>query len=408
MKALYFDCFAGISGDMTLGAFVDLGVNFDQLVAELKKLGLENEYRLEMKKADKHGIYGTKVDVVDLNKEHYHHHDHDHDHGHHHHVGLRDYSDIKQIIENSTLSDKVKKVSLDIFEKIAVAEAKIHGKTVESVHFHEVGAIDSIIDVVGTAICYTLLGVEAVMGTSVEVGSGFVRCDHGLMPIPAPATTEILMGIPIKSHVKGMEMTTPTGAAILKTLVNEFVEGQEFSIEKVGYGLGTRELEIPNLLRLMIVDVRAKKKSDQWMIETNIDDMTPEMLVFAEERLLKSGALDVFKTPIIMKKGRPAIKLSILSSEEKCETIKRVLFQETSAIGLRMYPVKKTKLERSYETFESSLGEVVLKTAYLDGKIINEKLEYENCRKIAMDKNMPIKAVYKTIELEMSNRKDKK
>lgn len=260
MKALYFDCFAGISGDMTLGAFVDLGVGFDQLVSELGKLGLDNEYRLEMKKADKHGIFGTKVDVIDLNRKHDHDHHHDHGHHHHDHTGLRDFADIRQIIESSGLSDKIKTMSLRIFEKIAVAEAKIHGKTVDSVHFHEVGAIDSIVDIVGAAICFDILGIEHVIVSPVEVGSGFVKCDHGLMPVPAPATAEILTGVPIKSSVKGTEMTTPTGAAILKTFANTFSDDQEFSIEKIGYGLGTKNLEIPNLLRVMVVEVSGKKK----------------------------------------------------------------------------------------------------------------------------------------------------
>lgn len=254
MRALYYDCFAGISGDMNLGAMIDLGVDFDHLCSQLALLKLENEFKITAHRDSKQGIFGTKVTVTDLN-----HHDHSHDH-HHHHNHLRDYKQIKDLIESSELSQRVKALSLDIFNEIAVAEAHVHNKSIEDVHFHEVGAIDSIVDVVGAAICYEALGLEMVLCSTIEVGSGFVKCDHGWMPIPAPATAEILKGLPIQSRIEKFEMTTPTGAAIIKALSDSFTDDKKFSIEKVGYGLGTRDLEIPNLLRAMIVNLPDKKK----------------------------------------------------------------------------------------------------------------------------------------------------
>ncbi|HAS72844.1 MAG TPA: nickel pincer cofactor biosynthesis protein LarC, partial [Clostridiales bacterium UBA8960] len=334
MKILYYDCFAGLSGDMNLGAMIDLGVDLEQLKAELAKLGLDHEFKLTARKDEKHGIFGTKVDVVDFNHDHDHHHDHHHDHEHDHehahgHASLRDFSDIRELILKSDLSERVKNDSIKMFEIIAEAEAKIHGKKIEEVHFHEVGAIDSIIDVIGTAICMDILEVDRVMSSTVELGSGFVKCAHGLMPIPAPATAEILKGIPIKSTIEKNEMTTPTGAAILKAYVSEFTDDKRFMIKNIGYGLGSRNLKIPNLVRVMIVEMEdgigASDENKQWIMETNIDDMSSEHLVYAEERLLAAGALDVYKTPIIMKKGRPAIKLSVLSQSEDLKKLQHII-----------------------------------------------------------------------------------
>ena len=401
MRTLYYDCFAGLSGDMNLGAMIDLGVDIEHLKAELSKLGLDHEYKLSIKRDEKHGIFGTKVDVVDLNHTHSHHHDHDHhhDHSHHHHDHsmLRDYLDICRIIEESALSDVVKRDSIRIFQIIAEAEAKIHNKSVDEVHFHEVGAIDSIVDVVGAAICMEALGVESVMASTVEVGSGFVKCAHGLMPVPAPATAEILRGVPIKNNVEKFEMTTPTGAAILKAYVSRFTDDKHFRTEKIGYGLGTRNLEIPNLVRAMIVDVTIdrplEEETTQWIFETNIDDMSSEHLVYAEERLLAEGALDVYKTPIIMKKGRPAIKLSVLSKAGDLKRLQKVLFSETTSIGMRMYKVEKLKIDRTYETVETEFGPISVKRAFFDGECVNAKPEYEHIKRIAQESGLSIKEV---------------
>ncbi|MBE0449506.1 MAG: nickel pincer cofactor biosynthesis protein LarC [Clostridia bacterium] len=415
MKALYYDCFAGISGDMNLGAMVDLGVSIEHIKKELSKLGLDGEFEIKLSKGDKHGIFGTKVDVIDLNAKHAHAHDDDHDHHHHtqqshDHTGMRDYGEIKKIIEISTLDERVKQYSIRIFDEIARAEAHIHNRTMDTVHFHEVGAIDSIVDIVGAAICFDALNVNCIMASKVETGSGFVRCDHGLMPVPAPATAEILKGVPICSKVEKNEMTTPTGAAILKAFVDEFTEDRNFTISEIGYGLGTRNLEIPNLLRVMLIELETHKKTStekQWIIESNIDDMSSELLVYAEERLFKSGALDVYKTPIIMKKGRPAIKLSILVQDDRLDEVKKTLFKETTSIGLRMYAVEKQKLDRKFTKVNTSFGDVTLKEAYLDGECVNQKLEYEDCKRIALENEMSIKDVYEIIEAIIAKGKER-
>ena len=261
MKVLYYDCFCGISGDMNLGALLDLGVDEAYLRQELSKLNLDAEYELQVKKDNKKGISGTRVDVVLKNEAHVHKHDHHHhheaqtgvepDHGHTHHAH-RNLKDIENIIINSSLGDRVKKVSLNIFMKVAEAEAKVHGKPLYEVHFHEVGAVDSIVDIVGAAVCLDYLKVDKIMASSVQVGGGFVKCAHGIIPIPAPATVEILKNIPLKSGIVPFETTTPTGAAILAANVDAFTDHMDFSVDKIGYGIGHRELEIPNILRIYL------------------------------------------------------------------------------------------------------------------------------------------------------------
>jgi len=443
MSILYYECFAGLSGDMNLGAMIDLGVDVNQLRTELSKLGLDTAFELRYKKDEKHGIYGTKVDVIDLENhdDHGHEHDHTHDHGHthdhnhdhahdhghdhthdhthdhahdhthnhdhaHDHAHVhRNFASIKAMIMASALSDRVKRDSVGMFFIIAEAEAKIHHKTIDEVHFHEVGAIDSIVDIVGAAICMEILEIESVMASSLEVGSGFVKCAHGLMPIPAPATAEILKGVPIKSRVSGFEMTTPTGAAILKYYASQYTDHPEHVIEQVGYGLGTRNLEIPNLVRVMRVKGLSpeKDKPKQWILETNIDDMSSELLVYAEEQLFKAGALDVYKTPIIMKKGRPAIKLTILAWENTIKALQKVVFSETTSIGMRMYPVEKVKIQRVFKEVATSLGVVPVKLAYFDGECVNTKVEYEALKKIAEETGASIKVVKQRIEREIEN-----
>ncbi|SFL97912.1 nickel pincer cofactor biosynthesis protein LarC [Pelosinus propionicus] len=242
MKVLYYDCFCGISGDMNLGALVDLGVDAEYLTQELLKLQLEDEYQLQIAKGSKNGISGTRVDVM----LHEHHH---HEHAPHQHRNLQD---IKTIIGDSSLAEKVKELSIDMFMKVAEAEAKVHGKTVEEVHFHEVGATDSIIDFVGAAVALDYLAVDQILASSVEVGGGFVKCAHGVIPVPAPAIAEILKGVPIKFGLVPFETTTPTGAAILKTNVKAFTDSINFSIEKIGYGIGQRDLSVPNVLRVYL------------------------------------------------------------------------------------------------------------------------------------------------------------
>lgn len=280
MRILYYDCFSGISGDMNLGAMIDLGVDKDYLINELSKLNLEDEYKIEVRRDSRKGIEGTKVDVI-LNDNHGHHehihgddHQHSHDnnhehsqgHDHHHHCHEhnhhihRNLKDIEDMINSSSLSDNVKKLSLNMFMKVAEAEAKVHGKPLYQVHFHEVGAVDSIVDIVGAAICLDYLKVDKIMASSVELGGGFVKCAHGLIPVPAPATVEILKGIPVKLGIVPFETTTPTGAAILAANVNEFTDIKEFTIEKIGYGVGGRDTEIPNVLRVYLAKKKVKNQ----------------------------------------------------------------------------------------------------------------------------------------------------
>ena len=297
---------------------------------------------------------------------------------------------------------------------MAEAEGKIHGKTAEEVHFHEVGAIDSIVDIIGTCIALDLLNITEISTSTVEVGSGFVKCAHGLMPVPAPATAELLKGIPIKSRVKGYEMTTPTGAAILKALASEFTDERSFIVNRIGYGLGTRELDIPNLVRISMlsetpvnhasvnqftaVQSAVDHTREQFIMETNIDDMSSEQLVYAEEQLLSAGALDVYKTSIIMKKGRPAIKLTILAWEEDVKKLQKIVFEQTTSIGMRLYPVEKVKIERAFEVVETEFGPLTLKKAYFDGELVNVKPEYEEIKVFALREGVSIKKIYQEIQ----------
>ncbi|MDF2530978.1 MAG: hypothetical protein K0Q65_559 [Clostridia bacterium] len=417
MKVLYYDCFCGISGDMNLGALLDLGVDEDYLRQELSKLNLDVEYELQVKKDNKSGISGTRVDVVLKNAMHVHKHEHDHhdddhhDDDHHHeeptgmesgtlhtHHAHRNFKDIENIIVNSTLSARVKKLSLDIFMKVAEAEAKVHGKPLYEVHFHEVGAVDSIVDIVGAAVCLDYLNVDKIMASSVQVGGGFVKCAHGIIPIPAPATVEILKNIPMKSGIVQFETTTPTGAAILAANVGSFTDHMDFTVEKIGYGIGHRELDIPNVLRVYIgYEDRNDKKEEQYILETNIDDMNPELYGYIEEKLFEQGALDVFKTAIYMKKGRAATKLSVLVNEKQEESVLDVIFRETTSIGLRKYKVEKIMLSRDFVKISTQYGNVTVKNAYYQGKKVKYKPEYEDCKRIAKEKNIPISRIYQEV-----------
>ncbi|MDK2919421.1 MAG: pyridinium-3,5-bisthiocarboxylic acid mononucleotide nickel chelatase [Candidatus Petromonas sp.] len=400
MKILYYDCFSGISGDMNLGAMIDLGVDKDYLINELSKLNLDSEFELKVSRANRKGIDGTKVDVV-LKNNHNHHHSHEHYNEIHTHSHVhRNLKDIENIINSSDLSDKVKKLSMKIFMEVAKAEAKVHGKSLYEVHFHEVGAIDSIVDIVGAAICIDYLDVDKIMASHVELGGGSVKCEHGIIPVPAPATIEILKGIPIKLGKVEFETTTPTGAAILAAVVDEFSSNLNLAIDKVGYGIGNRDLEIPNVLRVYLAEEIKEKndtKNNNYILETNIDDMNPELYGYIEEKLLKNGALDVYKTPIIMKKGRPATKLTVLVKERNEEAVKEVIFKETTSIGLRKYKVEKIMLDRDFTKVRTSYGDVTIKSSYYKGEKVKYKPEYEDCKKLAQQYNVSINDVYKEV-----------
>ena len=429
MRILYYDCFSGISGDMNLGALVDIGVDKDYLKNELLKLNIDG-YELKAKRDVKNGISGTKVDVI---IEHHNHHSniikHEHSHGHNHDNGTHEHThemngdhqhrnlkDIENIISHSSLNENVKKISLEIFKKVAVAEGKVHNKNIDEVHFHEVGAVDSIVDIVGAAICFDYLKVDKIKCSTVEVGSGFVKCAHGLLPVPAPATAEILKDIPIKSNIP-FEATTPTGAAILAYAVDKFEDSKTFRIKKIGYGIGNKDnKEIPNVLRVFIGEEELEDCSinkckinshkdicsdflqdEVEVIECNIDDMNPEIYEYIMELLFQNGALDVYLTPIIMKKERPGVKLSVLYTCDKEEIIKEIVLMQTTTLGFRKYKAQRNMLKRDFSKIETKYGEITLKNAYYKGKIIKSKPEYEECKKIALEKNININEVYKEV-----------
>jgi pyridinium-3,5-bisthiocarboxylic acid mononucleotide nickel chelatase len=383
MKTISYDCFSGISGDMNLGAMIDLGVDKTYLIEELNKLNLPG-WELEAMKDQRHGITGTKVTVKQTRHEHAH----------------RHLSDIEKIINESALDNENKSLSLKIFMNIARAEAAVHGIPLDHVHFHEVGAVDSIIDVVGAAICFNALNIDAVNVSTVELGGGFVICDHGKLPVPAPATAEILKGIPVKTGGVGFEATTPTGAAILATLGTSFNTSLVLKIEKTAYGIGHKENpDVPNLLRVFLGDACLNQESghDAIQIECNIDDMNPEFFDYISERLFKSGASDVFFSNIIMKKGRPGILLNVICEKESAETVKNIIFTESTSLGIRTFPFRKDTLARNFETIQTVYGEIKIKRSFLEGRTVSYKPEYEDVKRIASEKQIPIKEVYNNI-----------
>ena len=383
MKVLYYDCFSGISGDMNLGAMVDLGIDIGYLRSELDKLLLEG-WELISEKSQRHGITGTKITVRQTRHEHVH----------------RHLSDIEKIIKGSTLSGKVKELSMKIFMKIAVAEAAVHGISVEEVHFHEVGAVDSIIDIAGAAICFDKLGVEAVFVSEVELGSGFVNCDHGRLPVPAPATSEIIKGIPVRVGGVDFEATTPTGAAIVTALGTKFGTAQMLSITKTGYGIGHKEHPVvPNLLRVFLGETIEDQDQGHRavLLEANIDDMNPEFYDHISDNLFKAGAADVFFTQIIMKKGRPGVILNVICEKGIENRLKEIIFTESTTLGMRSFEFSKDTLARETIMLNTIYGEVSVKRSFFGGKQVSIKPEYEECRKIASDRNIPVKEVYNNI-----------
>ncbi|MGL4848129.1 MAG: nickel pincer cofactor biosynthesis protein LarC [Clostridium sp.] len=429
MKVLYYDCFSGISGDMNLGALVDIGVPFEYIKKELSKLNLDNEFEIKKNNEIKNGIFGTKVKVIDLSNkkryecehryegvghlhshshEHIHSYQHSHSHGHNHshehihehshnHVHGRNYAEIKRIIKSSSLNEKVKKKSLEMFEVVAKAEGKIHNKPLEEVHFHEVGAIDSIVDIVGCAIGIDYLQIDKVMSSPIEVGYGTLKCAHGIMPVPAPATAQILKNIEIKSENVPFEATTPTGAAIIKAYAEEITYKKDFKIKNIGYGIGEKNNpNMANALRVIIGEIN-EDSSNEFLLECNIDDMRPEEQEVLMERLFEEKALDVFYNPIFMKKQRLGVKLSIISMEEDKEKIKDIVFKNSSTIGIREILIKRTKLERKEEIVDSKFGSVPVKVSYYKGEKLNVKPEYDRCKEIAYRENISVNDVYNEI-----------
>jgi len=374
---------------MNLGAMVDLGVDAGHLRDELRKLGLGG-YRLSIQRADRKGIAGTKVDVVLEG-----------DRDNHHHHGHRTLSDIQRIIEQSNLNDRVKKWSLEIFMEVARAEAKVHGKDVGDIHFHEVGAVDSIVDIVGAAICRDALVVDRILCSPIEVGSGFVDCAHGRLPVPAPATVEILKNVPITSGGAPCELTTPTGAAIAATFADEFTVRKNFRIVKTAYGVGERDNDVPNVLRVFMGETDENPRRDEYetavLIETNIDDMNPEVYEHVMDRLLTNGAMDAYLTPVIMKKSRPAVQMSVLCGEEDVNTLTDIIFEETTTLGIRQSTVERRILDRRVVTVETPYGPVDVKLGIHNGAILKFKPEYDQCRRLAAEHSIPLARVYEMV-----------
>jgi len=396
MRVLYYDCFSGISGDMNLGALLDLGVEEMYLKQELSKLSLDHAFKLEIQKESKKGISGTRVDVKLTPTWHASAHHHEH----------RTFKSIEAIINNSTLSPSIKERSLKMFWMVAMAEGKIHGKEPQEVGFHEVGAVDSIVDIVGAAICLEALHVKKIMASKIELGGGFVQCAHGTLPVPAPATLEILKNVPVTLGRVAFETTTPTGAAIIKSNVDVYEKMPSLMIEKIGYGIGHKDFSIPNVLRVFLGEEEEAALLEEVVLETNIDDMSPEILAYVQEKLFEAGAKDVYTTAITTKKNRLGVKLSVLVSQQKEAKAMEIIFAETSSIGLRRLLVHKIMLEREMKRVGTPFGEISVKCVFLQGKMLKYKAEYEECKQAALKHNVPILKIYESVTMAMKDKKD--
>src|SRR3989344_1407372 len=388
MKTIYFDCFSGISGDMVIGALLDLGLDFKFLEKELKKLKLQN-YKLTAKKNVKNGISATKFNVIEFNKT-YENNNHEY----------RNLKNINKIIDNSKLDKEIKNTIKKIFLKVAVAEAKVHNVPINKIHFHEIGAIDTIIDVAGAVIGLNKLGIEKIYCSKLNVGTGFVEFSHGKWPVPAPATAEILKGAPIYHNGIKSELVTPPGAAIITTLSDSFGEMPAMKLEKIGYGAGTKDLQQPNVLRVFYgePDNDFGNFDDKIMVmETNIDNMNPEVFPYVIERLMKNGALDAYTTPIRMKKNRIGIKITALSDKNHLDKLSKIIFEETTTLGIRVFPAGRKKLDRKIKTIKTTYGKIRIKISKLNGKIKNIIPEYEDCARVARKFKIPLREVYKEV-----------
>jgi len=438
LKIAYFDCFSGISGDMCLGALVDVGVSLKNLVRELKKIPVKG-YEIHAKKVKRSGVASTKVDVILRAKS-----KEQSASG-----GAKRLKDIEKIIHNSSLPEEIKKKGLNVFEGLFKAEATVHGDTFDSVHLHELGAVDCLIDVFGTVIGLDILKIEKVYSSPVNLGSGSVKTAHGILPVPAPATTEILKGVPVYSTDINYELTTPTGAALVKELSSGFGSIPLMNVETIGFGAGSKNFkDRPNVLRMFIGNtakflpaplwkrgVRGDFKADidrlfignppipplekggkgqgrilkgdlgglldetVTVIEANIDDMNPQVYEYVMERLFKAGALDVFLTQVLMKKGRPGVKLTVLCKEADSEELIKIIMKETTTIGLRFYDVKRRVLQREIKLVDTEFGKVRVKLSRFGDDILKATPEYEDCKRIAKKFNMPLIEVMKNIKI---------
>ncbi len=377
MKVAYLDCASGISGDMMLGALVDAGVELAVLNDAIASLGLPG-CRLLSEQVKKKGFRATQIKVE---------YEPEHTHRHLHHI--------TDMIDGSRLTDRQKSLAKKIFSRLAEAEAKVHGTTIEKVHFHEVGAADSIADIVGSAVGWDLLGVDRIVASPVPTGCGKIRIAHGECSVPAPATAELLIGIPLAESAVPFELTTPTGAAILATLVESFGPVPAMKIDRIGYGAGQRELESqPNLLRMLLGETAEVPATDQvWVLETNLDDISGEVIGYCIGRLLDAGALDVYTTPIQMKKNRPGVKVSVLCPANEVDRFEAILFEETTTLGIRRWAADRHVLRREPHQVQTSWGPVDGKVGWTGG-VPHFSPEFESCRRIAAEHRVPLRSVY--------------
>jgi uncharacterized protein (TIGR00299 family) protein len=378
MKIAYLDCLSGISGDMTLGALVDAGVPLDSISQGIDSLGLPS-CKLVATEVKRHGFRATHI-TVEYEPEHA--------HRHLHHI--------TDMIDASRLSDRQKDLAKRIFTKLGEAEAKVHGTTIRKVHFHEVGAVDSIADIVGAAIGWDVLGVDRIVCSPVPTGHGTIEIAHGRSSVPAPATAELLSGIPIADSPIEAELTTPTGAAIVATLVDAFGPLPAMTIAKIGYGAGSRDLkEQANVLRLFVGETSDAAAQDQiWVVETNLDDVTGEVVGHCTAKLLEAGALDVYTTSIQMKKNRPGVMLSVLCDSSRLPAVEKIVFRETGTLGVRRWPASRHKMERKPHQVETSWGTVEGKLGWIAGEAASFSPEYESCRRVADANGVALREVY--------------
>ena len=402
MKTLYFDCSSGISGNMTLGALTEIVGDENYLINELKKLNIGG-YKIEISKKVKNGITGTYVDVILENEhEHHHneHHEHDENHNNEHHHEHRNLYDVEKIIDNSSIDEKSKELAKKIFMRVAKAESKVHNKPLEEVHFHEVGAIDSIVDIVGTAILINKINPDKIISSIVNDGYGFIECAHGTMSVPVPATSEIFASSNVKFRQIdiGTELVTPTGAAIIAELSTEFTTLPSMTVEKIGWGAGLKDLKIPNVLKVYYGEIN-EQNDGIVVMETNIDDCSGEILGYTSEKLFKNGALDVFYTPIFMKKNRPAYRLTVVCKKENILKLQNIIFRETTTIGIRYRYEYRTELAREIIEIDTKYGKLKAKKVINNGETYIYP-EYESMKELAEKNNIPLKELYKLNELQ--------
>ena len=389
----YFDCFSGISGDMVLGALVDAGAPLPAIEAELRKLGLEN-WSISAEKVQRGPLFATHVKIDSLED--------------HHHRGL---PIILERIADAALAPRAADRARQIFTRLAEAEAKVHQVPLDQVHFHEVGAVDSILDIVGAAIGFELIGIDEFACSVLDVGGGQAKTAHGILPVPAPATAELLRGAPVYASGIPRELVTPTGAAIATALSRRYAEIPEMNLRAIGYGAGSADLnEKPNVLRLLIGDQAVSEPGAHWdapvtVIETNLDDMSPQIYGYFAEKALSAGALDVFSTPVQMKKNRPGLLVTLLSEPANVSRLIDLIFRETTTLGIRTHEVRRKTLDRELVPVSTPYGDVRVKISRMNGTVLNASPEYDDCRRIAAEKNIPLKQVIAAASFEFQKKR---